>query len=212
MNLATAVVTFDPGAHVFIFNGAPVSPQGMQGVANSAVNHASFRMSDIAGKLQRGEITLAAWYEQMQAEVLNMHAAEFALAHGGFANMTAPDWERCAEMVTDKLERLAVFGADIENGRYGALAESKAFNQRVGLYANDGRSTYENEHGRAFADATGATLMWRVRGALDSCPSCIAWDEDNLGHIPVDEMLSEHAIGMSECGANCHCLLLSGIL
>lgn len=191
----------------FILNGNAVAAPIVSGAANSAVSLAQFRMSKLAGDLQGGFISLADWYAAMQTEVVNLHAAQIALARGGWANMTADDWAKAADTAAGKLDKLRAFGDDIAAGRYGADVESKAFNARASLYAVDGRTTFENETLAVAKDETGATEAMRVLGGgVNSCQECL----DLAGTwMPIDEMLDDHPIGSCSCGSRCWCVVVT---
>lgn len=141
----------------------------------------------------------------MQSEIINANGAATALAHGGFNNATEKTWQRAAKRSEKQLDYFANFAKDVASGK----SQGARMLQRAGMYADSARAAYENEHALVEAEGTGATEAARILGEADNCPDCIAWSEEEMGWIPLEEMLENYPIGASVCHSRCHCVIVT---
>ena len=198
----------------FYLRGKAIDPALQKAGAEALIKTARFNISDISLKLQQGKIDTAEWYAAMKEQTKLLHMGQAALARGGFENMSAADWKKVEPKIFDqwagvegKFPGLRRFAEDVERGRYGrADGVGQVMNgvvtQRSGMYADSSRATYENTRTEAHTEA-GYAFGTRVKGAVDSCPTCI---NENGVKRPIADVVE---IGDSECGAaRCHCILL----
>lgn len=215
---AGAAYTFNRAAMSYAVNGRAVPPALAKAGAEAVVQRARFVISDLSLKLQQGLISTEEWYAGMKEATKLAHMGNAALARGGFDNMTAADWRKVEGKVFDqwagvegKYPGLRRFAEDIERGRYGravpATADTAAqlmsgnMTQRAGQYATSTRATYENTRTEMHQER-GYVYATRIKGDVDSCPTCIA--EADVRR-PIDEVVP---IGDSECGARCWCVIV----
>ena len=199
--------TFNRRTLQYLNGSTPVPRATVKAVAESAANEARFKMMDAALRLQQGKLSPADFAIEHNAAVKNLVGAESALARGGLAEMTAPDWERAEELTAKQYGYSRAFHEDIARGRYGVAGEDMgdAVLQRTQLYANQGRAIFENTQKDNARDRLGHDRAMRVKGAVDSCPTCIA--EGGVWRAIEDVV----EISDSECGANCHCVIVTSV-
>jgi len=189
--------------------GAVVPDATIKACAESVIAESRFVISDLSLKLQQGAISLDDWYAGMKAATKDLHTANAALARGGWDEMRLRDYARVENIVADqwngvegKFPGMRAFAEDVKAGRYGDTLEKNGFLNRAGQYADAGRATYENERVE-LAKERGHLFGKRILAALDHCPTCLA--EGGVVR-PIDEIV---AIGDSECGARCGCVVVS---
>lgn len=204
----TQFASWDRSKLAYVLDGRGVPQIGVKASAEAVVAEARAQIRVLTDRLQGGQISLSEWYEQMQAATKAMHGAEIALARGGWDNMRPSDWERASQSVLNQWEGvegkfpgLRSFAEDAARGRYGQGLESGAMNVRAQMYAEAGRAAYENER-TAVHQESGYRYATRLAGAVDHCPTCQA---ENDVKREIDEVVE---IGDSECGPNCHCVLI----
>lgn len=102
-------------------------------------------VSDLAGRLARGEIALAAWSAEMATQVRGATIAQFLLGIGGTANLTDLMRLHLGEMVGEQLGYLRGFAREIAAG---GLTEADIA-RRAAAYFDTAIGAYEQ--GRAMA-------------------------------------------------------------
>ena len=75
-----------------------------------------------SAELLAGTITVAAFFEWMRETIISMHGVASILAYGGEAEMTATEWQRVAEKVTEELAYLENFEAKVEQAQASSEA------------------------------------------------------------------------------------------
>jgi len=200
---ANSTLVWDATLGAFVSGAAAINPTVTRAAAQSAINMAQANIQAASLAFQQGTISLSAWTAVMEAEIVNMTAAQMVLANGGFANMDAAAWSRAADSANKQLDYFAKFAADVQaKGTF-----TQADMQRAKMYADSGRATYENERTFVSGSATGATEAMRVLGATDSCVDCLDWAA--FGWIPLNDMLNDYPIGASVCIVRCYCTIVT---
>ena len=195
------IVTYDPATGTYFVNGAVASAALVRAAAQAAVQTAQGTISSLSLQFQQGAIGYQVWYDAMQLEIANMAAAQTALARGGFASMDAAAWQRAVDVANRQLTYFDNFAAQVQStGIFGQRELNRA-----AMYADAGRSTYENERVTS-QKGMGATEAQRVLGAADSCVDCLAWE--SLGWIPIEDMETLYPISASVCKINCFCSIV----
>jgi hypothetical protein len=192
----------------YLMNGRPLPQVLVKAAADMACGEIRGRIRVLSDRLQGGAITLDEWYAAMQENTKFLHAAEIALARGGWGEMRERDWQRASEKaleqwegVPGKFPGLRAFAEDISKGRYGSDVSRPSFNIRAQMYADAGHGTYENERTMIHQES-GYNYATRVAGAVDHCPTCLAEDDKKR---PIEDVVE---IGASECGSRCRCAII----
>lgn len=197
----------------FYPNGNAISPDALKGAAHAATVESKIRIQEISSRLEQNIITVPEWYQEMKVATKVLHASEHALANGGITQVK--DWSRAEETIHQQwvgrkaskkkkaFPGLRAFASDVASGRYGTPGENlrQAVLTRASMYADAGNASYENERIAVHMDE-GFREACRIKGDVDSCPTCIA--EDGIWR-PADEVVE---IGDSECGSRCHCTII----
>lgn len=168
---------------------------------NTGVARAGETMVSGAQAYTRAEGTLTDFSDLMNDDIINLHGAQAALGYGGMENMTEERWQAAADKAQFHIDKFAGFEEAIVGGEYADSPDGLV--ARSQLYANAGRSTYENTRMDTAKEDYGAKWAVRVLADVEHCEEC-----DALGGVimPIDEMTS---IGSCECLANCACVIES---
>lgn len=150
--------------------------------------------------LRDGSIALAEWQLTMERGIKSAHIVATALAVGGWDRLTPPILSTIAGQVREQYAFLAKFAQQIATGEQRLDGR---FLQRVKLYAEAGRGTYENFK-LAAAQIAGKQYVRSVRHARDSCKGCL--EQEALGWIPVGDSRFI-PIGRRNCIWFCKCTL-----
>ena len=148
-------------------------------------------------QLQRREITLQAWELAMRRATKDLHLYSAAAARGGWGQLSPTDFGRVGRVMRDQYRYLANFSKQLEAG----LPKDGRFTRRVELYAQAGRTIYEQTHQQTMREAG----MNEVRSVLNPavhCRSCI--EEADKGWGPIGHV---RPIGTRDCLSRCHCTL-----
>ncbi len=151
----------------------------------------------ITERLQVGEISLSEWQVGMAQEIRVLHAASYASARGGWAQMSQADWGACGALVKKQYQFLQGFADDIASG---AQSMDGRLLVRADLYAQAGRGTFEEARRRSERLRHGAIFEIRVLGAADHCNGCL--EQAAKRWQPIGTL---DPIGAEECSTNCHC-------
>lgn len=162
---------------------------------DTAISKAKTEIASLGEDLRSGRITLEDWQVAMREQIKAQHLSSAALARGGFAQMTQADYGRVGGTVASHYRYLNNFVADIKQG----APFDGTFTNRVRLYAEASRSTYEAA-AREVADDGGATEERNILGVADHCDECISLTDD--GWVPIGTMPPP---GRRQCGVNCRC-------
>lgn len=176
--------------------GRIVSNQQVRAALDAVILSAKQETRDLTKQLLDGKLALAEWQEQMAFNLKMQTLASFALAKGGWAQMTPSDWGRAGAELKKQYAYLQKFALDIQNGK---ISFDGRILTRADLYSERARGTFEDVR-REMARAEGFDRERRILGIAEHCPDCLdaaarGWQE--IGTLP--------AIGDSVCRQHCHC-------
>lgn len=162
-----------------------------------AIDATKADMRRVSTALQNGEISVAEWRGEMMRYVKRVHVAESCAARGGWAQMSQADWGAVGGRIKRQYQYLENFAQEIHSGKYAVTGGN--FLNRVDMYADAGRGTYERTVTKLMTDR-GYTEERNVLGVADHCPECLA--ETARGWVPIGTLIP---IGNRICLTNCHC-------
>lgn len=160
-----------------------------------ALDTLALEIRQLGAQAGAGQIDDAAFVAAMKQKLKIAHLMSYALAKGGWAQMTSEDFGRVGRELRKQYDYLARFGQAI---RQGKLSQGQAA-YRAALYARAAYATYENTR-RLEMQRVGFTEERRRRTAKESCPDCIEYARRGwqpIGTLP--------PIGQSRCIVNCRC-------
>lgn len=140
----------------------------------------------------------AEWSSAMSREIRNLHATAWALADGGFENITPKSRAALGARIGEQFDYLdgfqqALTDGDLAPDSPGALA-------RALRYADAGWGTFQNAE-RAEALANGAAYARNILGeSKESCAECL--DLSDQGWIDIEDMPE---VGDRACNGGCNC-------
>jgi hypothetical protein len=178
-------------------NGKIVSKNDVRLAIDVAIDNAERRMTKLAVDLRNGDITGAAFYRDMRRSVKQVHLYNAAAAKGGWAQLTPSDFGRVGQRVRYHYAHLNQLAADIAAG----LPLDGRFENRVGMYAQAGRSTYHRTE-RADMIDRGFTLERNVLHKAEHCDGCLI--ETSRGWVPLGELV---IVGERDCLTRCKCTI-----
>lgn len=141
------------------------------------------RARELAGQMQRGEVTPALFQREMEKVVANTQYYSAAAALGGWDAMTTGDAQFVERRIDDQLSWLKALTKDI---RAGLPLDGRFFN-RVGQYAKAGRATYFTLDPES-KFAAGKTRVRNVLHPADHCTgpgSCL--EQTELGWMGIGD-------------------------
>ncbi len=145
-------------------------------------------------QLRSGSLSAAAWESQMRLQLKVLHMASYALARGGWAQMSPAEYGRMGGLLAFEFDRLNLFALDLE----GRQPDGRDLN-RARQYARAGRHTFFLALRRKFQER-GFTHERSQRSPVDNCPGCT--EEEAKGWQPIGQM---RPIGTRDCLRNCQC-------
>jgi len=181
--------------------GRYVSPRAINHAVDYVIRGASERMVAMSQGLQDGTLSLAAWQEQMAAEMKMLHVAAAAMGRGGWAQMSQADWGWTGHELRNQYGWLRNFAQDIATGHQPL--DGRLLN-RTRLYAEAARGT-QREMQRRMGQQIGHSQERNQLGAADrhcaACLSCSAQGWVPIGTLP--------RVGGRTCGTRCKCSILT---
>lgn len=190
------------GEYLNYHNRVVRSPR-IRNALDALVRATRLEMRAISADLIGGQTSLIKWRSQMSVLVKRLHVVEAVAARGGWNQMSGADWLDVGRKIKAQYEYLRGFAQDIAEGRQpmdGRLL------RRADLYAQAGRSTYENSRRRFMQVYLGMNYERRRLGLADhctsipglpGCPELAARGWQPIGTLP--------DIGVSPCIVNCKC-------
>jgi hypothetical protein len=157
----------------------------------------------LSERLQSGSLSITEWRAGMAEQIKIIQTSEAALARGGWAQMTQSDWGWVGSQVKAQYKYLDNFARQIANGEQPLNGR---FLQRVKMYAQAGRSMFQEFRRRYMRIYKGATEERRVLGIAEHCETqgdllgCVELAQKSwqpIGTLP--------AIGNAPCMVNCKC-------
>ncbi len=185
------------GRYVDLVTGQFVSAQETRDILDAVMDGARLDMKDLALQLQSGTISLEEWQLAMRADIKAIQTASGALANGGWAEMSQADWGAVGRMTRTQYEYLDKFANQIFAGDQPLNGH---FIQRVDLYGQSGRGTFEEMRRRYETINNGMTDECRILAEADHCNGCL--EQASRGWQPIGTL---DPIGAEECSNNCHC-------
>lgn len=186
-------------AQRYIHEGRFVSPTQVRGAIDAFVEGTSDRLKALTLELRSGSLTLGQWQTAMASEIKASHLASAVAANGGWANMTPESFGQVGGLLKEEFKYLNRFASQIAEGAPTANVDSDAILNRVALYGEAPRHTYEEARLTNERDS-GFDIEWNELGAADHCDECVDWTEMGevaTGTIPLP--------GERTCGNKCHC-------
>lgn len=160
-----------------------------------ALDTLAYEIRELGRQAGAGQIDALTFQDAMKQKLKIAHLMSYALAKGGWAQMTSEDFGRVGRELRRQYNYLRRFQADVAAGK---LSEGQAA-YRAALYARAAYATYENAR-RLEMQRVGFTEERRRRTAKESCPDCIEYARRGwqpIGTLP--------PIGESKCIVNCRC-------
>lgn len=201
-------------------NGRFVSQGTVRDIVDADIEATAARVAKIGQTLQKVGLRYQAgiidqatftnavenWRTLMREQVKGLHLANAAAASGGFHNMGPKDWGRAGQRIQYNYGKLDGFVADIlatPELLTGNVDGKMPFQMRVGLYAANGRASYEAiswanhlDMNYGYAENVLESGAHHCEGD-DSCPAQTA-----KGRVLIrDYLLPFHRI----CGPACLC-------
>jgi hypothetical protein len=147
-----------------------------------------------------GDVTAwRAWRDTMRAKLPPVHRAFGAIALGGVAQVSDPEWDGIDELVDEQRAYLDQFADKVFAGEKDASGD--AFLNQSSYYGLAGYSTFANTDRRYYV-TSGAVEEERRIATMDDriCPTCEA--EYQKDWQPIGTL---RRIGDSECLFRCRC-------
>lgn len=190
--------TYDPRSRRYRSNstGQYVTSAELRGAVDTVIDGETVKIRDISQRLIDGDITLADWQSQVASMLKTLHVAMGVAANGGFENCDSADFGYMGSLIKKQYQYLNKFAQDIASGKQ---ALDGTLLSRASLYAQAGRSVFEDVVGRA-AENADCTQERSNLGAADHCDDCIG--EAAKGWSPINTLIP---IGERICKANCRC-------
>lgn len=185
------------GRYISLITGRFVSFSNIRNQLELVITSSAGKMDNISNQLMDGSITLKQWQLQMMENIKLSHIAASASANGGWAQLSLADWKASSKLVEKQFTFLQKFADQIADGTQKLDGR---FLQRVKMYADASRGTFEEMRRRYELLNNGKTEERRLLGVADHCNSCL--DAASLGWQPIGTLPS---IGESVCLTNCHC-------
>ena len=185
--------------------GRYVPPAVVRTVIDDEITATSERLKEHGRALQRGDIDLNQWRDNMAADLKLLHIASYSAARGGFAQLTPDDYKAISKVVRRQHKYLERFAAQLDKDPTQAAGDG--FLSRSQLYAEAARESYE-ESRRQQHIALGFTKENNVLHARESCtarggrPGCV--ELTGRGVVPIGTL---PAVGRRACFARCKCTL-----
>lgn len=179
-----------------IYTGRIVSNAEVRAGLDAVILSAKQETRTLTSALLNGEISIKDWQDRMAYLLKTQTLASYALAKGGWGQMTPQDFGRAGAELKKQYAYLQKFALDIQNGK---ISFDGRILTRADLYSERARGTFEDVR-REMARAEGFDRERRVLGIADHCRTCVI--EANKGWRPLGTL---RAIGDSLCGTNCHC-------
>lgn len=176
--------------------GRIVSNQQVRAALDAVILSAKQESRMLANDLLNGKLAIKDWQDRMAYLLKTQTLASYALAKGGWGQMTPADFGRAGAELKKQYAYLQRFALDIQNGK---ISFDGRILTRADLYTERARGTFEDVR-REMARQAGFDRERRVLGIADHCPDCLdaaarGWQE--IGTLP--------AIGDSVCRQHCHC-------
>lgn len=144
--------SWDSGVKRFRDNttGRFLSEGGARKLRDAFLDTQKEKTADLAARLAKGDLTLAAWEKEMREHTKTVFVAEAMLGRGGRNAMGDAAWGQVGRQLRDQYEFLRGFAEDVATGAYSE-AQIAA---RAALYVESASQAYE----RGRAGAYGVTL------------------------------------------------------
>lgn len=179
-----------------VYTGRIVSNAEVRAGLDAVILSAKQETRTLTASLLNGEISINDWQDRMAYLLKTQTLASYALAKGGWAQMTPSDWGKAGAELKKEYAYLQRFALDIQNGK---ISFDGRILTRADLYTERARGTFEDVR-REIARQAGFDRERRLLGIADHCRDCVR--EANKGWQPLGTL---RAIGDSICKSNCHC-------
>lgn len=187
---------YDPKSRRFVKDGRVISRDKVRGLIDALTTTVQKDAKSIAGKFERGDITLAQFELEMRSLLKSGHIIAASIGRGGRIRLTQADWGRVGYKIKWQYGYLSKFARKIEGGRISKILTAS----RAQKYASALRVTFYQMFAKEGEMAERRPKVRRILNAQESCSECLHYA--SLGFISVDEM---PALGELECGDFCKC-------
>lgn len=165
----------------------------------SHVNGASARYTELTTAFYEGNMSAAAWIEQMRTEQRRLTLQNSAIGGGGWDRLTSKQFGRAGGDLRGQYAKIAGTAQDITEGKI-TLAQALA---RANEYAGAARSHFWQAERETVvrSDSSMVIVERRVLGSSEHCPDCIELYNKGfqlIGSLPPPGT-------DTRCRGNCHC-------
>lgn len=198
-----AKYTFDPTAKAFrASNGRFVSEVTLRAALDDIERAARDQLATLTAEMQRGELTVNAWYEAMREAIESANLTAGALAAGGFDSVDDAISQTIRDYINSQLSYLKVFRDTLVSQTAEELQSPRNL-ARAMMYSGNTRTVYHDIR-RAGLIEQNYDECRNILGhvATDHCIECP--DLTDEGYVPIDEMPLP---GERTCMTNCACHL-----
>lgn len=185
------------GLYIYKSSGQAVKFSVIKSAFEKVIAVSSGRMEALTAQLIGKRISLAAWQLGMSVQVKLLHMSSAAAARGGWTRMSPADWKYANSLAKNQMKYLKNFAKQIRTKKQPL--DGRALS-RTRMYAEAGRSTFEQVRRRFEAVSNGKKEEKRELGAADHCKDCVRYA--NMGWQPIGTL---PPIGQSICLTKCHC-------
>jgi len=180
-------------------DGVAISPVELRELIDKLTLATKRDARRLSARLERGEITQAAWAAGMLALLRAAHVVAASVGGGGLSQVTDSRWQKVEKKVSWQKRYLDKFGAAIVAGT--VLTTVGAIASRAAKYASAVYVTFANALREEQTAGVEKEMQCRlVQNSKEGCPECSA--DASEGWMPVSEM---GEIGSRECGDYCLC-------
>jgi hypothetical protein len=176
-----------------------VSQKAVRTAIDNAIRNAQKRITAQTIRMQKGQLGLGAWQNEMRENIKQIHLYSAAAGKGGWAQLTQSDLGRVGRELQKQYGFLDKFARGLENG---TIKNDGRVLPRARLYGSQGRGTFHLAE-REEKKAAGFRQERSVLGAAEHCSDCVA--EANRGWVPIGSI---KPIGQRQCGGNCKCRIV----
>lgn len=154
-------------------SGRFVSAASERAIRDDYIGRKQAAITEAAGKVASGDMTVAAWEREMQRTLREMHGTQLAFGRGGRQQVTDTEWSRLSGVVSEQERYLADFAAAIARGELTPAQIAP----RAAMYGDAARSSY---HRGTAATYDGLMLPGYPGDGLTNCLSrCLcSWSID----------------------------------
>lgn len=180
--------------------GQFVSRREIRSVIDKAIEKQERSLQRLAQKLQQGTYDLARWQNESADVLKELHLWNGAAGRGGWGEMTQSDYGRVGARLREQYGFLDNFAQQLERGEQRLAGTG--FLQRVGMYAQAGRNTYEAVLNNTMRDSQ-FTQESNQLAEAEHCAGCL--EATAQGWVPIGTLTLP---GERDCLTRCKCEII----